>query len=138
MSITFSFWKRDSLLSLAIAAVIIIGVACPSNHLIMFFNMFNLEASLLKNYSHFILYLILGLVSIRQLGTKLPVHTADSLFHSYSFFVFLQLAFFAFLTESLQFFTLDRNPNFIDLSMDTTGLGTGIILACFVKKQLLK
>ena len=136
MITTCNLWKRDGLLTLAIAIVIIIGGVCPNNHLIIFANMFNIESSSLTNYSHFILFFILGVVSIRQLYARLSVHATDFLFPSYSFPVFWGLVFFACLTESLQFFTFDRTPNFIDLLTDTTGIGTGIVLACFVKKQL--
>ena len=135
MITTCNLWKRDGLLTLAIAIVIIIGGVCPNNHLIIFANMFNIEASSLTNYSHFILFFILGVVSIRQLYARLSVHATDFLFPSYSFPVFLGLVFFACLTESLQFFTFDRTPNFIDLLTDTTGIGTGIVLGCFIKKQ---
>ena len=138
MITTYSLWKRDDLLTLAIATAIIIGVVCPNNYLIMFANMFNIKSFHLTNYSHFILFFILGVVSIRQLYARLSVHATDFLFPSYFFPVFLQLVIFACLTELLQFFTFDRTPNFIDLSMDTTGIGTGILLACFVKKQLCK
>ena len=138
MITTCNLWKRDRLLTLAIAIVIIIGGVCPNNHLIIFANMFNIESSSLTNYSHFILFFILGLVSIRQLYARLSVHATDFLFPSYSFPVFSGLVFFACLTESLQFFTFDRTPNFIDLLTDTTGIGTGIVFACFVKKQLCK
>jgi hypothetical protein len=133
---TCNLWKRDGLLTLAIAIVIIIGGVCPNNHLIIFANMFNIESSSLTNYSHFILFFILGVVSIRQLYARLSIRTSDYLFPPYFFLVFAGLVFFACLTESLQFFTFDRTPNFIDLLMDATGLGTGIVLACFVKKQL--
>jgi hypothetical protein len=138
MITTYSLWKRDDLLTLAIATVIIIGVVCPNNYLIMFANMFNIEPYPLTNYSHFILFFILGVVSIRQLYARLSIRTSDYLFPPYFFLVFAGLVFFACLTESLQFFTFDRTPNFIDLLMDATGLSTGIVLACFVKKQLHK
>ncbi len=104
----------------------------------MFGNMLNIEAFHLKSYSHFILFFILGVVSIRQLGARLPIRAADSFFPPYSFPVFAGLVLFACLTESLQFFTFDRTPNFIDLLIDTTGIGTGIVLVCFIKKQLRK
>jgi hypothetical protein len=136
MITTCSLWKRDDLLIISIAIAIIIGAVCPNNYLIMFANMFNIEPYPLTNYSHFILFFILGVVSIRQLYARLSIRTSDYLFPSYFFLVFAGLVFFACLTESLQFFTSDRTPNFIDLLTDTTGIGTGIVLACFVKKQL--
>ena len=121
MITTCNLWKRDGLLTLAIAIVIIIGGVCPNNHLIIFANMFNIESSSLTNYSHFILFFILGVVSIRQLYARLSVHATDFLFPSYSFPVFWGLVFFACLTESLQFFTFDRTPKFIDLFAEDDG-----------------
>ena len=136
--ITFSLWKKEGWLLLAIAAVIIIGVTCSSNLLIMLGNVVSIEVLPLKSYSHFILFFILSAVSIWQLDTRLSVRTRKSLFPPYSFPVFIGLVLFACLTESLQFFTIDRTPTFIDLLIDVTGIGTGIVLACFVKKQLRK
>ena len=138
MIITFSLWKRDGWIFLAIAAVIIIGGICSNNSLEMLGNIVSIEALHLKSYSHFILFFLLGVVSMHKLGIRLPVRAADSLFPPYSFPVFAGLVLFACLTESLQFFTFDRTPNFIDLLIDTTGIGTGIVLVCFVKKQLRK
>jgi hypothetical protein len=136
--ITFRLWKRGGWIPLAIAAVIIIGVVCSNSYLKMLANMFNIESVHLKSFGHFLLFFIFGVVSICQLGTRVPVRTTKSLFPPYSFPVFAGLVLFASLTESLQFFTLDRTPSFFDLLIDTTGLGVGIGLACFVKKQLRK
>jgi VanZ family protein len=136
--IIFSLWKREGWLPLAIAAVIIICDVCTNNLLEILRSIFNMESFPLKNYSHFILFSLLGVVSIRQLDARLPIRATDSLFSPYSFAVFAGLVLFACLTESLQFFTFDRTPNFIDLLIDTTGIVTGIVLACFVKKQLRK
>ena len=133
---TCSLWNRDSLLIFAIAIVIIIGAVCPDNHLIMFANMLKIETYSLTNYSHFILFFILGVLSIRQLYVRLSIRTIDNLFPLYSFPVFLALVFFACLTELLQFFTFDRTPNFIDLLMDATGIGSGMLLVCFIKRKL--
>jgi hypothetical protein len=136
MITTCTLRKRDALPILAIAIVIIFGVVCPSNYLIMFANMFNIESPTLSDYGHFILFFILGVVSIRQLYARLSIHATDSLFPSCSFLVFSGLVLFACLTEALQFFTFDRTPNFSDLLRDGIGIGLGIVLACFVKKQL--
>jgi VanZ family protein len=138
MVFTLGLRKRDGLLTLAIVSVIIIGVLCSINYLEMLGNIFNIEPFLLKKFGHFILFFILGVVSIRQLGAKVPIRANDSLFPPYSFPVFAGLVLFACLTEALQFFTFDRTPSFIDLLIDMTGIGTGIVLACFVKKELRK
>jgi len=138
MVFTLGLRKRDGWIFIAIAAVIIIGAVCSNNSLEMLGNIVSIEALHLKSYSHFILFFILGVVSIRQLGARLPVRAADSFFPAYSFPVFVGLVLFACLTESLQFFTFDRTPTFFDLLIDVTGIGTGIVLTCFVKKQLRK
>ena len=138
MVFTLGLRKRNGLLIFAIAAVIIIGGICSNNSLEMLGNIVSIETLHLKSYSHFILFFILGAVSIHQLYARLSIRAADSLFPPYSFPVFAGLVLFACLTESLQFFTFDRTPNFIDLLIDTTGIGTGIVLVCFVKKQLRK
>jgi len=136
MIITLGLWKRDGWTLLAIAAVIITGVVCSNNYLEMLANMLNIKAFPFKNYSHFVLFFIFGIVSIRQLGTRLQTCATESLFPPYTFPVFAGLVLFACLTESIQFFTFDRSPNFIDLLIDTTGIGAGIVLACFIKKRL--
>jgi len=127
-------WKNGRRIIFVLLATIILGVVCSNVYLEMLAKNLSIDLFAVKKIGHFILFSLLGFLSIRWLNERLQTHSRPAVGLTHAILTLCGLLIFAAITEFIQFLTIDRDPSIIDFLIDMIGILAGISIGCVVKR----